>query len=134
MNSCVWHLYSRFQILTGHASVGLVGGAENMSQAPHSVYSMRWGQKFGTDTQFLDTLWAGLSDSYCNLPMGITAENLAEQYGLSREECDAYAVQSQTRYATALANGTCAPCRFGACCSFIHWCPVLRTQACTSRK
>eukprot|EP01104_Vermistella_antarctica_P002468 TRINITY_DN12709_c0_g1_i1.p1 TRINITY_DN12709_c0_g1~~TRINITY_DN12709_c0_g1_i1.p1 ORF type:complete len:412 (+),score=103.41 TRINITY_DN12709_c0_g1_i1:48-1238(+) len=95
-------------ILTGHASVGLVGGTENMSQAPHAVYSMRWGQKFGTDPKFLDTLWAGLSDSYCNLPMGITAENLAEQYGLTLEDTNAFAVLSQQRYAQAKANGVFA--------------------------
>lgn len=43
-------------------------------------------------------LWEGLTDSYVKLPMGLTAENLAEKYGISREECDRYAVQTQARW------------------------------------
>lgn len=50
-----------------------------------------------------DVLWAGLTDSYTKLPMAITAENLAEQYGLSREDCDKYALQSQQRWAKGIS-------------------------------
>ena len=46
-----------------------------------------------------DTLWSGLTDSYCNLPMGITAENLAEKYGITRQDCDEFALASQERWA-----------------------------------
>ena len=46
-----------------------------------------------------DTLWAGLSDSYCKLPMGVTAENLAEKYSISRSDCDEFALASQQRWA-----------------------------------
>lgn len=46
-----------------------------------------------------DTLWSGLTDSYCKLPMAITAENLAEKYNISREDCDQFALESQTRWA-----------------------------------
>ena len=45
-----------------------------------------------------DMLWDGLTDSYVNLPMGMTAENLADKYGISRQECDEYALQTQTRW------------------------------------
>jgi len=48
--------------------------------------------------QLEDVLWSGLTDSYTKMPMAITAENLAEQYGLSREQCDAFALKSQNRW------------------------------------
>lgn len=51
-----------------------------------------------------DTLWSGLTDSYCKLPMAITAENLAEKYNITREECDKWALQSQTRWAKGEEN------------------------------
>lgn len=50
------------------------------------------------DVQLEDTLWAGLTDSYINTPMGMTAENLAEEYEISREAVDDFALQSQTRW------------------------------------
>lgn len=93
------------QILLGDAEICLVGGAENMSQAPHVVRGARWGLPFGKSPAFEDTLWAGLTDSYTGMPMAITAENLAEKYGISREECDAYALRSQKAWAEAQAAG-----------------------------
>ncbi|MCA9665452.1 MAG: acetyl-CoA C-acetyltransferase [Myxococcales bacterium] len=93
------------QILLGDAEICLVGGAENMSQAPHVVFSARWGLPFGKPAQFEDTLWAALTDSYTKMPMAITAENLAEKYNISREECDAYALRSQKTWAAANEAG-----------------------------
>lgn len=93
------------QILLGEAEVVLAGGTENMSQAPHSVFGARWGMKLGTDAPMVDTLWAGLTDLHCNTPMGITAENLADRYGISREDTDAYAFRSQSAWAAAQAAG-----------------------------
>jgi acetyl-CoA acetyltransferase family protein len=93
------------QILLGEAEVCLVGGTENMSQAPHAVFGARWGFGLGTSPQFTDTLWAGLTDAYCELPMGITAENLADDYGITREECDAYGQRSQQAWAAAHEQG-----------------------------
>ncbi|MGF1510575.1 MAG: acetyl-CoA C-acetyltransferase [Myxococcota bacterium] len=93
------------QILLGHAEVCLTGGTENMSQAPHAVYSARWGASLGTSPEFTDTLWAALTDSHCQTPMGITAENLAEDYGVSREEADIYSLRSQTAWAAAQERG-----------------------------
>ncbi len=93
------------QILLGDAEICLVGGAENMSQAPHVLRGARWGLPFGKSPALEDTLWAGLTDSYTSMPMAITAENLAEKYSISREECDAYALRSQKAWAEAQAAG-----------------------------
>jgi len=93
------------QILLGEAEVCLVGGAEAMSQAPHIVRGARWGFAFGKSPPLEDSLWAGLTDSYTGMPMAITAENLAEKYGIAREECDAFALRSQKTWAEADAAG-----------------------------
>jgi acetyl-CoA acetyltransferase family protein len=84
-------------ILTGEADFVLAGGTESMSQAPHVVRGARWGIGFGATTQFEDMLWSALVDSYNGLPMAITAENLAEQYHISREEQDEFALLGQQR-------------------------------------
>jgi hypothetical protein len=78
-----------------------------MSQAPMAVYGheVRWGTRLGAPTEMKDTLWAGLSDSYTGTPMGITAENLASDYDITRAESDAYALESQTRWTAAHERG-----------------------------
>jgi acetyl-CoA acyltransferase 2 len=93
------------EILLGDAEITLVGGAENMTQAPHVVRGARAGFPFGKAPPFEDSLWTALTDSYTGDPMAITAENLATQYGISRAECDAYALSSQKRWADAQAAG-----------------------------
>jgi len=95
------------QIILGDAEIVLVGGAENMTQAPHVIRGARQGQgfAFGKAPALEDTLWSALTDSYTGMPMAITAENLAEKYGISREECDAYALRSQKAWAAADAAG-----------------------------
>mmetsp|Transcript_51653 Transcript_51653/g.135774 ORF Transcript_51653/g.135774 Transcript_51653/m.135774 type:complete len:396 (+) Transcript_51653:60-1247(+) len=95
------------EIALGEAEVGVAAGAESMSQAPMAVYGqhVRFGTKLGMDLQQVDTLWAGLTDSHVGTPMGITAENLATDHGITREQSDEYAVQSQTRYAAAKEAG-----------------------------
>ncbi len=95
-------------ILVGDSKAVLCGGTENMSQAPHSVWGMREGARFGQPPALVDTLWASLTDSYCNTAMAVTAENLAEKYGLSREDCDAFALKSQQRWAAAQESGAFA--------------------------
>ncbi len=89
------------QILLGETEVVLAAGTENMSQAPHVLRGARDGFAFGKAPQLEDSLWSSLTDSYCNTPMAVTAENLAAQYGITRAECDAYALQSQQRWAAA---------------------------------
>jgi len=97
---------SAAQTLTlGQASYALAGGTENMSQAPHVVRGARDGFKLGENVKFEDTLWEALTDSYNNLPMAVTAENLAERYGVSREECDAFALESQSNALASQASG-----------------------------
>jgi acetyl-CoA acetyltransferase family protein len=81
-------------MLLGEANTVLAGGAENMSQAPYVVRGARWGLRMG-NTEFQDYLWEALTDPFCGCDMANTAENLAEQYGISREEVDAYALRSQ---------------------------------------
>ncbi|MBI5034143.1 MAG: acetyl-CoA C-acetyltransferase [Chloroflexi bacterium] len=82
-------------ILNGEADFVLAGGTESMSQAPHIVRGARWGIGFGANTQFEDMLWTALVDSYTGLPMAITAEKLAEQYHITREEQDRFSLASQ---------------------------------------
>lgn len=92
-------------IRLGQASMTVCGGTENMSQAPLVSYTARWGSPLGKGLNLEDALWSGLTDSYAGTPMGITAENLAKQYNITREECDAYAIQSQQRWAAAHEAG-----------------------------
>jgi acetyl-CoA acetyltransferase family protein len=93
------------QILLGDAEICLVGGSENMSQAPHVIRGARQGLALGKTPPLEDSLWSALTDSYTGMPMAITAENLAEKYGISRAECDAYALRSQKAWADAQAAG-----------------------------
>ena len=87
------------------AGVVLAGGQESMSQAPHAVPNSRTGQRMGPwkleDTMIKDGLW----DVFNNYHMGVTAENLAKEYGISREEQDAFAARSQQRAEAAQKAG-----------------------------
>jgi len=82
------------RLLLGEANMVLAGGMENMTQAPFVVRGARTGLKLGGGA-LEDSLMAGLTDTYCGLPMALTAEKLAEQHGITRKEADAYAVRSQ---------------------------------------
>ena len=94
------------QILRGESDVVLVGGSENMSQCPHSIYGAREGSGLQLGkAKLVDSLWEGLTDSYAGVPMGLTAENLAEQYKITQEEVDEYAVRSQQLFGEAQKAG-----------------------------
>lgn len=95
------------EILLGGASVTLCGGTESMSQAPHVLRGARWGQlRLGPAGNSLeDLLWESLSDTYCDLTMAQTAEELAERYSVTREEADQVAVNSQKRAKAAWDAG-----------------------------
>jgi acetyl-CoA acetyltransferase family protein len=82
-------------ILYGGSRVCLTGGTESMSQAPHVVRGARWGLRLGPAVPLEDSLWEALTDTYCGFSMAQTAENLAEEYDISREEVDGYALRSQ---------------------------------------
>ncbi|RYH27250.1 thiolase family protein [archaeon] len=94
-------------ILLGRSKINLCGGTENMSQAPMQIdgLSARWGAALGKGLHAEDALWAGLTDSYAKLPMGLTAEKLGAQYGITREQCDEFGLRSQQLYAAAHAKG-----------------------------
>lgn len=91
-------------LLLGEARCVLVGGTESMSQAPHVIRGARWGLPLGKG-ELEDSLWTALTDSYTGMPMAITAENLAEKYGISQEEVDAFSVRSQKLHADAQKAG-----------------------------
>lgn len=93
------------EIQLGLAEISLAGGTESMSQAPYVVRGTRFGAPLGANIPFEDTLWAGLIDSYLKLPMGITAENLATKYNVTREESDNFGLRSQHLYAQAYKAG-----------------------------
>jgi acetyl-CoA acetyltransferase family protein len=93
------------QLLLGESEAVLVGGTENMTQAPHVLRGARDGWAFGKAPQVGDTLWDALTDSYVNTPMAVTAENLATKYGITRQQCDEYALSSQQRWAAANEKG-----------------------------
>jgi acetyl-CoA acetyltransferase family protein len=93
------------QILLGEAKAVLAAGSENMTQAPHCMFGLREGQKFGKAPKVVDSLWEALTDSYSQTPMAVTAENLAVKYGITREMSDAFALRSQERWAAAQESG-----------------------------
>ncbi len=91
-------------IKAGDCDIALAGGVENMSRAPYQVAAARWGQKMG-DTTMKDTLDGALNDPFHRILMGVTAENLAESHGITREQQDALAVESHRRASQAIAEG-----------------------------
>jgi len=92
-------------IMTGDAEVVLAGGTESMSNAPYVLPSNRWGQRMGdgavVDTMIKDGLWDAFNDYH----MGITAENIAEQWNFTREEQDNFALRSQLKAEKAIKEG-----------------------------
>ena len=88
----------------GDAETVIAGGAESMSGAPYWATGMRWGQRMG-NSEFVDIMVGALSDPFKDCHMGITAENIAEKWGIGRDEQDELAVQSHKRAAIAAAEG-----------------------------
>ena len=93
------------EIMSGDADVCLVGGGESMSTVPHAARGLRWGLTYGAAPKLEDLLFEGLTDSYCQLPMGITAENLEATYHLGRQAADEFALRSQQNTRDAWASG-----------------------------
>jgi len=93
------------EIHLGDSKVVLCGGTESMSLAPYSTRGNRFGTRLGVDLKLEDTLWSGLTDSHIKLPMALTAENLAEKYKITRQQCDEFALKSQKRWKNAQTNG-----------------------------
>jgi acetyl-CoA C-acetyltransferase len=88
----------------GDCDFALAGGAESMSRAPHALPSARWGARMG-DTAAMDMMVGALTCPFGSGHMGVTAENVAEEHGISRADQDAFALESQTRAARAIAEG-----------------------------
>ncbi len=91
-------------ILLGDADIAIGGGAENMSRAPFASLNMRWGARMG-DTKMVDMMVGALHDPFQTIHMGVTAENIAAKWGITREEQDALAVQSHQRAQHATEAG-----------------------------
>ena len=93
------------KIQAGNADIVLVGGTENMSQAPYILQNQRWGSRMG-DAKVVDTMLRdGLSDAFEGYHMGITAENIVQKYGFTREEQDQFAADSQQKAQKAIEQG-----------------------------
>ena len=91
-------------IMLGDANTAVAGGVENMSSSPYWSQSMRWGQRMG-ESKMIDAMNAALHDPFQACHMGITAENIADKYSISREDQDALAVESHKRAANAIDQG-----------------------------
>jgi acetyl-CoA C-acetyltransferase len=91
-------------ILLGDADIAIGGGAENMSRAPYSMPAARFGQRMG-DTQLVDMMIGALHDPFQTIHMGVTAENVAKKFGITREAQDALALESHRRAERAHAEG-----------------------------
>ena len=91
-------------VMLGDVDVALAGGAENMSRGLYGVPAMRWGARMGP-TEAQDMMVGALTDPFDDCHMGVTAENVAGKWGISREDQDALAVQSHQRAAKATAEG-----------------------------
>ena len=92
-------------ILLGDCDSAVAGGAESMSRAAYVMPAARWGQRMG-DAQVIDAMTTALHDPFGNGHMGVTAENIAATYGITREEQDAFALESHLRAARALDAGS----------------------------
>ncbi|WP_367985691.1 acetyl-CoA C-acetyltransferase [Streptococcus sp. ZY1909104] len=92
-------------ILLGDADVVIAGGTENMSQTPYVIQNQRWGSRMG-DSKVIDTMLKdGLTDAFEPIHMGITAENVADKYNITREDQDSFAVRSQEKAVAAIKAG-----------------------------
>ncbi|REJ09870.1 thiolase family protein [Halobacillus trueperi] len=91
-------------IQLGEGETALAGGVESMSLAPHAMRGSRFGTKLGTP-KVDDMLWAALTDEYIGAGMGVTGENLAEKYEITREQQDEYATRSHKLAAEARSSG-----------------------------
>ena len=91
-------------IQLGDTDVAVGGGVETMSRAPYMMQTARWGSRMG-DAKILDTMLGALQDPFGAGHMGITAENVAEKFGISREEQDAFALESQKKAVAAIEAG-----------------------------
>jgi acetyl-CoA C-acetyltransferase len=91
-------------IMLGDTDIAIGGGAENMSRAPYASLDCRWGVRMG-DTKLIDMMMGALHDPFQNIHMGITAENIAAKWGITRQDQDKLAVESHNRAERATKAG-----------------------------
>jgi len=91
-------------VLLGDADIAIAGGAENMSRAPYAIPAARFGQRMG-DMRAVDMMIGALNDPFQTIHMGVTAENVAAKYGISRDAQDALALESHRRASHAAKSG-----------------------------
>jgi acetyl-CoA C-acetyltransferase len=91
-------------ILAGDSDIAIGGGAENMSRAPYADLTARWGARMG-DAKLVDMMVGALHDPFHNIHMGVTAENVAAKWGITREDQDRLALESHNRAERATAEG-----------------------------
>ncbi len=96
--------FGYYQIKSGEADCIMAGGADSMSTAPHMVFNARYGQKYG-HMEMRDSMWDSLTNLGVGPAMGITAENVADLYGVTREDMDKYSQRSQERAIAAIDGG-----------------------------
>ena len=93
-----------YQIRAGEADCIMAGGTDSMSTAPHMVFNARYGMKFG-HMELRDSMWDSLTNTGIGVPMGMTAEKVAERYGVTRADQDEMALLSQRRAVAAVDGG-----------------------------
>jgi len=91
-------------VLLGDTDIAVAGGAESMSRGLYGNSNLRWGARMGSSEE-VDLMVGALTDPFDSIHMGVTAENVAAEYGITREQQDAFAVESQRRAASAIAQG-----------------------------
>jgi len=97
-------IYAAQQIMLGDEEVMVAGGVEVMSRAPYFLPNARWGERL-QHGEMIDSVWSGLTDAWSGLIMGMTAENLAAKYNITREEQDEVSVRSHNNAEAAIKEG-----------------------------
>ena len=82
------------EILVGDRQIVMTGGTDNMSASPYAVRDIRFGTRLGVDPKLEDMMWTSLTDQLSKTPMGVTAENLAAKYDVTREDSDNFSLRS----------------------------------------
>ena len=82
------------EILVGDSQIVMTGGTDNMSASPYAMRDIRFGTRLGVDPKLEDMMWTSLTDQLSKTPMGVTAENLAAKYDVTREDSDNFSLRS----------------------------------------
>lgn len=105
------------EILVGDSQIVMTGGTDNMSASPYAVRDIRFGTRLGVDPKLEDMMWTSLTDQLSKTPMGVTAENLAAKYDVTREDSDNFSLRSVSAHSAAegLIVSLQIPADLGSC-------------------